>query len=562
MSSALRTVLVVAMTSLAVLSSAVLGAVRPGPSSTVSDVPPAPGPEAGGAACVTGAGPLRTVADLVLVAAPGAPPAADVPARGIVLRLGGDAGGDVERSALGPLSPGALTRSEYELATDGWLWTGWADRPILAWQEWSTPGAPGQPGGTVASTCLTVDSRIQTVLGLTTAGGDEALLRLANPFSADATFAVSLVTPTEVLDPVALRNVSVPGGTRVTVRLNDHAPEQADLAAVVTVGAGRLAVEGLQRSVAAIGGVDGLTSVPPVLGPSVAWTVPWLPTGPDVDGAVWILNPSSRDVVVEVAVHTPEGATVPERDAVFDIGPGGLRRIDVSEVSSDARRVLGFTFRSQTTGVLVGAGARFRAEEPSRTGLVRFAASPGPDGLWAVAGVTDADRQTVLHIVNLSEEPVAPDITLTTLPAPASSGPPEEGEEPDGALPPTDADADADGNGIDDPGAQDAPPDPEPTTVALSSPTIAPGAVGRIVLPLDGAGAWSAFVSGGPGLVVARTTLGDAVLGPVAVGATPSRAWRTVDPTRSGRVRPGWVTDLGTVADLRPIRPDVVTEAG
>lgn len=559
MSGALRTVLVVAMTSLAVLSSAVLGAVRPAPPSTVSDAPPSPGPEAGGAACVTGAGPLRTVAELVLVAPPGAPPAGDVPARGIVLRLGSDAGSDVERSAFGPLTPGALMRSESELATDGWLWTGWADRPILAWQEWSTPGAPGQPGGSVASACLTVDARVQTVLGLSTAGGDEALLRLANPFSADATFAVSLVTPTEVLDPVALRNVSVPGGTRVTVRLNDHAPEQADLAAVVTVGAGRLAVEGLQRSVAAIGGVDGLTSVPPVLGPSVTWTVPWLPTGPDVDGSVWILNPSARDVVIEVAVHTPEGATVPERDAVFDIGPGGLRRIDVPEVSSDDRRVLGFTFRSQTTGVLVGAGARFRAEEPSRTGLVRFAASPGPDGLWAVAGVTDDGRQTVLHIVNLSEGPVAPDILLTTLPEPPPSGLPEEGEGPDGALPPADSDADADG--IDGSGAQEAPPDPEPTTVALSAPTIAPGAVGRIVLPLDGAGAWSAFVSGGSGLVVVRTTLGDAVLGPVAVAATPSRAWRTVEPTRSGRARPGWVTDLGTVADLRPIRPDVV-EAG
>lgn len=537
MTGALRPVLLILGIVVAFLASAVLGVSGPAaPTTTVTTAVP-PAPVAGGAVCVTGAGPLRTVADLLLVAPPSRPEGADVEARGVVLTLGGST---VERSAVGPLAAGALVRTDVELGTDGWLWTGWADAPLLAWQEWRTPGAPGQPGGAVASTCLPADAQVQTVLGLTTAGGDEALLRLANPFDADATFAITLVTPTTVLEPVALRNVSVRAGTRTTVRLNDHAPEEPDLAAVVTVGTGRLAVEGLQRTVAAIGGVDGLASVAPVGEPAVAWTVPWLPAGPDVDGAVWILNPSPRDVVVEVTVHTPEGASVPDALTSVDVGAGALLRVAVDDLVADDRPVLGLTLRSQTTGVLIGAGARLRSDDPARTGLVRPAASPAPDDLWMLAGVGGEGRRTILHVVNLSEVEVEPRIVLTTLPATPS---PEEGTG-EGAT-----DGTTDGaTGEQD----DAPPaDVGPVTTELSPPSIASGAVARIILPLDGAGAWSAAVSGGPGLVVARTTLGDDVLEPIASAGVPSRTWTSVRPSLVGRARPGWVTGLGTSASPR-----------
>lgn len=551
----LRPVPVVVVTVLAVLAAAVLGVVaRPTAVSTTAPSDGAPaGPSAGGAVCVTGAGPLRTDADLVLVAAPDAAVPQDLASRGTVVAFGPDVDGPSRRTAVPALVPDRPSRLGTTLGPDGWLWVGWADRPMLAWQEWSTPGAPGQPGGDVASACLPVDPPVQTVLGLSTAEGDEALLRFANPFDADATFAVTIVTPTEVLEPVALRNVSVRGGTRTTLRLNDHAPEQRDLAVIVTVGAGRLAVEGLQRSVAAVGGVDGLASVPPVTGPAVAWTVPWLPSGPDAEGVVWLLNPAPRDVIVEVTVHTPEGASIPEGTASIDVGPGELRRITVAEVAADDRPVVALTFRSQTTDVLVAAGARFRADDPARTGLVRVAASPLPDEAWVVAGLSAPGRRTVLHVVNLSEDEVAPSIRLTTLPDAAVSDatePSGDGELVDATEPSGDAEL-----------PDDAPVvAPDPVTVELTPAPIAAGAVGRIVLPLDGAGAWSAVVTGGPGLVVSRTSLGDARLGPVALAAAPSRGWRTVPASRSGRTLDGWVARLGTAQDLRG--PDPVLPPG
>lgn len=499
---------------------------------------------------MTGAGPLATDADLLLLAAPGTPPDEDEPARGTVLTLGADdaeGSGGPGRVAVGPVAPAALTPLTVTLGSRGWVWVGWADRPLLAWEEWVTPGAPGQPGGAVASTCLPVDAQVQTLLGLSTVEGDEALIRLANPFTADATFAVTLVTPTEVLEPVALRNVSVRGGTRTTLRLNDHAPEQADLAAIVTVGAGRLAVEGLQRSIAAIGGVDGLASAAPVTAPAVAWTVPWLPSGPDVDGTVWILNPSPRAVVVEVTVHTPDGATVPEGASSIEVGPGALRRVDVADLAVDGRSEVGVTLRSQTTEVLVAAGARFRAEDPGRTGLVRIAAAALPDPTWTVAGLTSPGRRTVLHVVNLSEQEVAPRIQLTQRTAPEETST-DADDAPAGA--PSDA-----GDAPTGASAETAPL-PDPANVELTPGPIASGAVRRIVLPLEGSGAWSAVVTGGSGLVVSRTTLGDDRLTPVVLLASPSRGWRMVEPSLQGRALPGWVSRLGTVADLR--RADAV----
>lgn len=524
MSRSLRPVPVVVLLALALLASAVLGVlVEPAVPGTGGTALAAPeGATAGGTVCVTGAGAMSEEVDLLLVAVPGTPPAAGIAARAAVRAFGTSSAPAAPLSELGPLGPGGSTSRREALGPEGWLWVGWADRPVLAWQEWSTPGAPGQPGGDVASACLPVDPPVQTVLGLSTVEGDEALLRFANPFDADATFAVTLVTPTEVLEPVALRNVSVRGGTRTTLRLNDHAPEQRDLAAIVTVGAGRLAVEGLQRSVAAVGGVDGLASVPPVAAPAVAWTVPWLPQGSDVDGSAWILNPEPRPVVVDVTVHAAEGATVPEGTASLEVGPGALRRVDLADVAVDAGPDLSLTLRSQTTGVLVAAGGRFRSDDPGRTGLVRVAASPLPDTEWVAAGVAGEGRRTVLHLVNLSEQDVAPRIVLTTTVVPAITE--EVGPEGDG---------------------------PEAVTVELTPAPITAGAVRRIVLPLEGPVVWSAVVSGGPGLVVSRTTLGDERLAPVAVTASPSRTWRTVAPARPGRELEGWVGRLGTVEDLR-----------
>lgn len=479
-------------------------------------------PEAGGVACVTGVAEDVDRADLFMLAAPGQREGSSPgegegrSTRGVLLTLGEQG----PRRAVGPLPPGTLERFDVALGAAGWLYAGWADHPVTVWQEWRTDGSPGQPRGSVVSTCLPTDASVQTVMPLRTDGGNEALLRIANPFQADATFAVTFVTSDGIREPVALRNVSVPGGARIEIRLNDHVPEESDIATIVRVGAGRLAVEGLQRSVAAVGGVEGIAAVPPVTTSSVVWSFPWLPVGPEVESAVWLLNPGPRSVEVQVSVHTPQGATVPEEDVV-EVGPGELVRIDAADLEVGGSRAFGVTLRSQTTGVIAAAGAAYLSQDDAMTGVVRYLAEAAPDPQWSVAGAAAPGRDSVLHVLNLAETEARPRITLTSLP------------EDDG-----------------------------PATITVLEPgALAPGAVARIVLPLDGARSWAAVIEGGTALVVSRTTLGRALLEPVAISATPSRTWRSPQRPLQGRPLDGWVGSLGTASGLQ-LDPRVTIRAG
>lgn len=518
---------------------AALGPAAPGSAGVLpaSDTPP----DAGGAVCVTGAGTNDEVADVVLFAPtlPTSPTSdggsdggsdgdvAAPDARGTVLALRED----LTRTAIGPTAPGGLERVRPELGADGWVWMGWADHPYIAWHEWRTEGAPGEPRGAVAARCIPSDAASWSVLGLRTDGGNESLLRIANPYAADATFAVTLITPEGPLEPIALRNVSVSAGDRIAVRVNDHAPEQSDVAAIVTVGAGRVAVEGLQRAVAGVGGVEGVSVVPALTAPSTTWTLPWLPLGPDIDGSVWVHNPEPRPVVVQFTLHSPQGTAVPEGSDSVEVGPGALVRIDTADLAIDGRRVLGMTLRSETTGVVVAAGAQFRAEDPQRTGIVRYPAAAAADPQWSIAGTATAERETTLHVVNLAESDAPLRVALTTYPSD-----------------PSDVEGGATSAG----------------TVSIIEPgTIEPGGVARVVLPLEGAGIWSAVVTGGPALVVSRTTTGRELLEPVATDVTPSRAWLSPARALAARNLDGWVARLGTTQDLQleqlemgPLGPD------
>lgn len=505
------------------VSGAPLARLGPATATSTSVASPELAPSAGGSVCITGAGTSGAVADVLVLAPPLLPRSSEgaaAVARGVLVVLRED----VVRTAIGPLAPGDLEHVRPELGAEGWTWAGWAGHPLTVWQEWRAGGAPGEPRSVLAARCVPSDAPLWNVLGLRTDGGNESLLRIANPYTADATFAVTFITPDGASEPIALRNVSVPARTRVTLRLNDHVPEESDVAAVVTVGAGRLAVEGLQRAVAGLGGVEGVSVVPASTTPSTAWTLPWLPLGRDVDGAVWVLNPEPRAVTVRFTLHTPQGTAVPEGFDSVEIGPGALVRIETSDLALDGRQVLGLTLRSDTSGVLAAAGAQFRDEDPARTGLVRYPAAPAPDAQWSIAGTADAQRETTLHVVNLAESDAPLRVTLTTL-------------------------------------GDDAAP--AVRTIVIEPTALAPGGLARIVLPLDGASTWSAVVTGGPALVVSRTTFGRELLEPVATDATASRSWSTPARALSGRELDGWVAGLGTAGDLRrDARPAAVGDDG
>lgn len=493
-------------------------------------------PVAGGSVCVTGADGENPTGDVLLLAAPVADEGdVDAVARALLLTRQTEG----EERAFAPLPAGGFAHLPVELGAEGWSWVGWADHPTTAWQEWRTAGAPGRPSGRVTARCLSAEPPVQTLLGLRTDGGNEAVLRLANPFAADATFAVTFVTPSGVSEPIGLRNVSVRSGTRVSIRLNDHVPEEADVAAIVTVGAGRLAVQGLQRSVAELEGIEGLAAVLPIAAPATTWSFPWVATGPGVEGSLWVLNPEPRAVSVQLTVHTASGATVPDTDRV-EVGPGALVRVDATTLAVDPSGVVGVTLRSETTGILAAAGAAYVDDDPARTGLVRSEGAPVPDGSWAIAGLAEQGRTSVVHVLNLGEAEVAPRVTLTTLmrairptPEPAADAP---------------ADPDTAEASSPDTSPDDSPVGAEAVTEEILMRPIPPGGVGRLTLPLDGAWSFAAVIDGGPALVVARTTAGAERLEPVAALGVAAADLLGAGGAFEGLARTGWVAGLEGVA--------------
>ena len=539
----LRAPVVVTVVVAALLGALVLGSVDV-PWGRAGAVVASEVPEAGGTVCAAGGGEAERAVDMVLAAPPSADPDSGATGRAILLAVEED----VTRIAVGPFLPGSVDVVRTDLGAGGWSWTGWADHPLYAWREWRSPGAPGEPRASVVSRCIPADAPEWVVLGLRTDGGNEARLDIVNPYVADATFAVSLRTETETLSPIALRNVSVPAGTSVSVRINDHVPEESDVAVVVTVGAGRLAVQGLQRATAGVGGIEGVSTVPALTVPAVTWTFPWLDSGPDVEGSVWILNPEPRPVVVEAVVHTSQGVGLAEFLEQIEVPAGAFVRVDAADLAPAGLRTFGLTLRSETTGVFVAGGARFLSNDPARTGLVGLVPSAAPDRQWLDAGLHAPGRETVLHVVNLAETAAPLLVELTVASTSLAVGAGERAQ--------------------DDPTVEGATVRAAASSVRTLDPGVLdPGAVARIILPLDGRVAWSAVVSGGEALVVSRTTVGAELLEPVAIDALPSRAWGAPILGSAGQPYSGWVARLGTTQSLRrelrpSLRPEDVLPGG
>jgi hypothetical protein len=468
-------------------------------------------PDAGGSVCAVGSTSEQTATSFVVtpVRDPDVDPTVEeAPARISLLVLGDE----VRRLPVDPLAVSQLLRVDPPIGATGWMWTGWADRATVTWREWSSIGAPGVPRGRSAAPCVTTSAASAVFPGLRTDGGNEAFLTLANPFTADATFAVAFVTPLGRVEPIALRNVSVSGGQRVVLRVNDHLPRESDVAAIVEVGAGRLAVEGHQLALAGVGGIDGLSIVQASNAASTSWTVPWLVQDPARSSWLWVYNPEPRSVTLDVVLHTASGPQLPGGFETITVAPLGLLRVPAGDLAPRAGEPFGVTLTSDTTGVHVSAGLQVRGDGVGSTGIATFLGSPAPDGRWLVAGLAGPERSTLLHVVNLGEQDADVSITLQVQPA----------------------------------GATQSSPRPLPRVV------VAAGAVARITLPLPDDGIWSVQVDGPPQLVVARSASGAVIPEPVVTPAVPSAAWRQPVQSLAGRALSGWARWLGTDADLRP----------
>ena len=349
----------------------------------------------------------------------------------------------------------------------------WWGRPAVLSRVWRVGGSDF-PSGWVAGPCEPSPSINWFIPGLSTDGGGQARLILANPFDSSATATVTLATPEGLLQPRRLGNLHVPDGEVLRIELNEFAPEQADLGVIVRVRAGRLVAEGVQSFNAAIGGVDGVTLVKAASASALSWTIPWVEVadrvGADeegdedgVDSWVWITNPSTETAEIELTLHTstgtappvigsedvgePEAPTVPsapsptadgspptatpgpgtppatptppevevpDREAASEtlrIAPGAVRRVDVAELLPGGTGVAGVTVTSTNDVPIVASAGTIRRDPATvLSALAIQIGAPLADMTWVWSVPPPTDRSTHLHVVNLGDQPATLDV--------------------------------------------------------------------------------------------------------------------------------------------------------
>ncbi|MFP4149917.1 MAG: DUF5719 family protein, partial [Nitriliruptoraceae bacterium] len=384
---------------------------------------------------------------------------------------------------------------------------GWRDGAVAVHREWRLDGLEDYPPAVVAGGCARSGPGTHIVPGLSTQGGNEARLRLANPHGTPASVAVRFATPGEQAAPLALRNISVPAGGVRELVLNDTVPEQADLAALVEVTSGRVAVEGLQVARAAIGGIDGATLLAATTRAGEDWTVPWVVDDDAHSSWLWVVNRGERTASVELTLHTEDGGQLPAGLAQVSVPAGELRRVDLTGTLPEDTSVVALTARSNGVPIVVSGGVVRRVDERARTGLaVQLGAATS--GRWVVSGRTEGDRQEQLVLVNPAGEPAVVDISLFA-------------------------------------GLQASEPEP---LQLLEVPAGAREVVDLTEL-LPERGGWTAFVTTREGAVVVGrvgTRTGDAPLELIATPATSSVQWLETSTGLRPVARPGLVTQLGT----------------
>lgn len=432
--------------------------------------------------------------------------------------------GETRRSSLPTLFPGADGRTSPSGGQGLGTWARWRNAPVAVTREWAWTDAEDLPDALVAGPCAPPFSDTWTVPGMSTVGGEEARLRLANPYRTDATVAVRFLTPEGVEEPLILRNVSVPARSVREIEVNEVLPERADLAAVVEVATGRVAVEGYQLARAAIGDIDAASLLAAAPAPAEEWTVPYVVDGEDAASWLWVANPGERTATVELSLHGPDGGEVPAGLGEVTAPPGTLTRVDLRGTFPEDVPSAAVTARSGGVPVAVSAGFRLTGPDATnRTYTVQLGADT-TDRSWVVSGGSPDGRLERLRLVNPGSEDATVDVGLfngTVLDEPDDL---QDLEVPAGSA----------------------------RTVALTD-------------HLEGVRRWSAFVrSEGGRVVVGRVGRGgsESTSRFVAVLGVPGGRWTQPASSLVGRHEPGLVVRLDTDPDTGDGPPTAQGTAG
>ena len=326
------------------------------------------------------------------------------------LQLGRFGDGDLDLGAPTSIAPGTGLQAALE-GGDIAGFARWYDHPVGVYRHWRLSDTDDLPPGRAAGPCLAQDSDRWWIPGMSTAGGHEARLRLANPYASDATVAIRLVTPEGPVEPTVLQNFTVLGRSSTEIEINEHLPERDDVAVEVRVIAGRVAAEGYQLVRQAIGEVDGVSLLASAMQPSTEWTVPWVTEDDDRFSWLWLLNPGDRPAPVELTLHGAEGGMAPEGLTEVTVEPGQVRRIDLRGTFPEDQTSAAVTARSEGVAIVASGAVRIETDDPANSGMAtQLGAQPGR--AWLVAGGATGNRMEQLRLVNAGAETAVVDVTL------------------------------------------------------------------------------------------------------------------------------------------------------
>jgi hypothetical protein len=489
----------------------VVDQVVPPPQPGSDEVEPAVTAATGGAwTCAVGDG--REGTELT-ISAIGPPPAASDAGQVQVGRFGD---GELDLGAPTSIPPGSGLQAALE-GEDIAALARWYDQPVGVYRHWRLSDTDDLPPGRATGPCLAQDSDRWWIPGMSTAGGHEARLRLANPYDSDATVAIRLVTPEGPVEPTVLQNFTVLGRSSTEIEINEHLPERDDVAVEVRVVAGRVAAEGYQLVRQAIGDVDGVSLLASAAQPSTEWTVPWVAENDDRFSWLWLLNPGDRPAPVELTLHGTDGGVAPEGLAEVTVEPGQVRRIDLRGTFPEDLTSGAVTARSEGVSIVASGAVRIEADDPAATGMAtQLGAQPGR--AWLVAGGATEGRSEQLRLVNAGAEPAVVDVALWD-------------------------------------GTQATQPD------ELSGIEVPPGSLRRLDLieHLGSVTEWSAFVEASQGaLVVGHAGQGDAEARELVAGpGLSSAAWEPAGPPVVARHVQGLTQRIGVDPQVEqdPLEP-------
>lgn len=268
------------------------------------------------------------------------------------------------------------------------------------------------PDGAAVAPCSSTSSNRWYVPAGSTAPGSREILAIFNPFPEDASVDLAFETEDGRRTPEKYSNLLVRGSAVTPVDITDVVTVRDQVAALVAVGSGRVAVDHLQVFDGSEGHLRGLSVSPGAPAPSPQW---FLPDGfPDRDGldqSVVVLDPGEQSAQIEVQVRQAgSGRTVEPYDAE-------VRGEQYSEISvlSDGRvpDADGASLTVVSTNqVPVVASHVVRAEAPNDgegvTGVAYTLGSPLLARRWVVPAATfTGSTGAAVVVANPTDQAVA-----------------------------------------------------------------------------------------------------------------------------------------------------------